>query len=381
MRHLLSAILSFWPTLVLAITPTITNVSGTVATGQTLTITGSTMMDENKTDWRSDLKTGTAYGFEGTFARNSWIESNTYYADGSDSYDTTIKLSGNQSLKNLSRGGPHDGSCSSTGGISGSRVWYNPGGSEIWYRLYTRYHVTGGWPSHYTKTPTMPMAHNPTFNVWNEIFGGSQTVWEIRPNLSSPGVYVDTPIPGSTLQDDRWYLWESHIIGNVAGKNPILEVWFENQYMFCAGPDCVSRPQCAGLSGSALSSCNNNSAQAQSTQFDGFEVGTTNLCGVLPANFELDNWIDNFALSNTTRIYPSTVVEIGNSPTYATATKVYQEPVSLADGRITIKANLAGLGAGPYYLWVTNNRQERSPAYSLGTSTTLAAPTNLRAQQ
>jgi hypothetical protein len=82
------------------------------------------------------------------------------------------------------------------------------------------------------------------------------------------------------------------------------------------------------------------------------------------SDFDLTNWTDGFTIS-TSRIYCSSIIEIGNSSDYATADKVYQEPIYLSDGSVQIKANLTGLGSGPYYLWVTNNQQERSAPYPL----------------
>ena len=109
--------------------------------------------------------------------------------------------------------------------------------------------------------------------------------------------------------------------------------------------------------------------------------GMINMC-CQGSGFDLTNWIDNFTIS-TSRIYPSTVVEAGNNPNYDTAAKVYQEPIYLSDNSIQIRLNLSGLGSGPYYLWVKNNKQERSVAYSLtgGDSPSpimLTPPTGLR---
>lgn len=54
--------------------------------------------------------------------------------------------------------------------------------------------------------------------------------------------------------------------------------------------------------------------------------------------------------------------------------KVYQTPTYLSDGSITVTVNLAELGSDTYYLWVTNNRQERSKAYSLSGDSDITAP-------
>lgn len=88
-----------------------------------------------------------------------------------------------------------------------------------------------------------------------------------------------------------------------------------------------------------------------------------NACGT-GSSFSLDNWMDGFVLSSS-RVYPSSIIEISNNATYGQGGVVSQEPVYLSDGSVQIKANLSGLGSGPYYLFVTNNRQETSVAYNL----------------
>lgn len=105
--------------------------------------------------------------------------------------------------------------------------------------------------------------------------------------------------------------------------------------------------------------------------------GMINMC-CQGSEFDLTNWIDNLAIS-TSRIYPSSVITIGNSPDYATAVKVYQAPVYLSDTSAQFTLNLTGLGSGSYYLWVTNNRQERSVAYPINRGGDIpSAPTDLR---
>ena len=72
-------------------TPTISNVSGTVATGQTLTITGTNFANESTTNWDDYfvVTNPNAYGFEGTSPA-----ADGYHAVGpaGGSYDSTVKL-------------------------------------------------------------------------------------------------------------------------------------------------------------------------------------------------------------------------------------------------------------------------------------------------
>jgi hypothetical protein len=105
-------------------------------------------------------------------------------------------------------------------------------------------------------------------------------------------------------------------------------------------------------------------------------MGIINACGTNAA-FDLDHWWDGFAASKS-RVGLASMIEIGNSPDYATATRVYQAPQYLSEITSQIKVDLSGLGSGPYYLWVTNNRGERSLPFSLSGSITLPPPANLR---
>lgn len=82
-----------------AATPTISNVSGTIATGQTLTITGSTMVDENKTNWGTAYKSGTKYGFEGSSYTSDGYYEAPDYTPQERGYDSTVKLMGSKSFK------------------------------------------------------------------------------------------------------------------------------------------------------------------------------------------------------------------------------------------------------------------------------------------
>src|SRR5207302_6885127 len=67
MRPTLAAIVVLgFPSIALATTPTITNVSGTVQAGQTLIITGTSMVQEDQSSWVSFFQNHPdASGFEG----------------------------------------------------------------------------------------------------------------------------------------------------------------------------------------------------------------------------------------------------------------------------------------------------------------------------
>jgi hypothetical protein len=91
--------------------------------------------------------------------------------------------------------------------------------------------------------------------------------------------------------------------------------------------------------------------------------GIVNWSGCNPGT-SIDNRFGSF-VGSSAQLYSSCVVEVGNAATYATATKVRQPLTAISDSRVDCICDLSGLGSGPYYLWVTNNRQQRSVAYSL----------------
>jgi len=322
-----------------ATTPTISDVSGTIATGQTITISGTTMVDEDKTNWSTgnsvNFKTGTAYGFEG-----SDPIADGYNRSGTNiTHDTSIKLSGSKSIK---------GECSGSGhAIPCNAYIYDPsvsGNTVLYIRGYQRWHLnSSGYPSDNMK-------------MWWIGGGSGGELYFFQPYMpgGTPGrpstfygLWGEIPtvdqkaIPSGMLEDDRWYCFEMQI--NRQGTTPYTtKSWIDNTLLH----DQVSTHGGAWVGG-WVSFLSENFSSTQTTNFT--------------------VWADNMVLSNS-RIYCSSIIEIGNSSDYATATKKYQAPVTLSDGSIQIKVDLTGLGSGPYYLWVTNNRQEQSAVYALSGS-------------
>src|SRR5271169_1052256 len=91
-----------------ATTPTLSSVSGTIATGQTLTISGANMVNEDHTNWDSFFSTNpNASGFEGSsFTSDGYTAPSGGVCNPGPSgrcypatYDSTVKLMGNQSVK------------------------------------------------------------------------------------------------------------------------------------------------------------------------------------------------------------------------------------------------------------------------------------------
>jgi hypothetical protein len=90
--------------------------------------------------------------------------------------------------------------------------------------------------------------------------------------------------------------------------------------------------------------------------------GIINACGGAP--FNLEHWMDGLAVSKS-RIYPSAVIEIGDSQIYLSANKKAQALEKISNTDISFKVDLSGLGSGPYYLWVTNNERKTSTPFLL----------------
>lgn len=344
-RFILAALASL-PAVTFAATPTIPSVTGIVQTGQTLTIAGSGLNDETKSNWDSFFTTNaSAWSFEG-----SSPGADGYGAIGpiGGTYDPTVKLLGNQSMKFHVQGASTD-----LYNQLGNYNAINPSGgdaSDLWYRAYVRWNVSGGWPSSHIKMMDSQGQAGDQFYFQPCAGGGTLPTqmcakWDITTNAVN--------IPSSQLENNRWYAVEIHWKSNATPY--IYDAWIDGTQVVNATP-------------------------AGTGALNYLLFGVINAC-CTSSGFSLDNWFDGLAVG-TSRIYPSAVVEIGNGSNYATATKRYQAPLFISDGSVQIKADLTGLGSGPYYLWVTNNRQVRSQAYVLGGagSTGLAAPKNLTVQ-
>jgi len=342
---LLLAAFFMLPNFVSAAAPTISGVTGTVATGQTLTITGTNMVQENTTNWQSMFKTS-AYGFEG-----SSFTSDGYAGAGGTgncpactaTYDSSVKLMGSKSSKFHVEGA----SIADSSGQKGSSANVNESQGNYYIRAYFLYNNTGGsWPDTALK---------------EFLFSGPACGLYIQPNthsaLCDPYTGLCGSFPNGGIENNRWYLVEIHY----NSSSGIAEFWLDNNYV-----------------GSESSSGSNLVCAIHSLEFGIINTFTTS------SGFALDNYFDGLTVSSS-RVYPASTVEISNHATYGSGTKLYQQPVYLSDGSVQIKVNLSGLGSGPYYLYVTNNGQTTSAPYNLsggggGDTTAPAAPAGLRVQ-
>jgi hypothetical protein len=225
--------------------------------------------------------------------------------------------------------------------------------SDVWFRLYFRITVVnnewigdyGGGSAGFKIIGKWPGSENSSdWGFW----------FELDPNTNDPpnppwGLRIcpnNTLAPGykpanCTINQAQWHCLE--LKAPLNSNNHVWDIYFDNKQIY-------SEDLGRGIN------------FLGGDQWYGF---FTNWYSTSAA-FQQYIWTDGLGVKNNSRIGPASLVEIGNLPDYALATKKYQGPLFLSDGTVSIKADITGLGTGPYYLWVTNNRGERSAAYVLG---------------
>ncbi|HLD90563.1 MAG TPA: fibronectin type III domain-containing protein, partial [Patescibacteria group bacterium] len=143
---------------------------------------------------------------------------------------------------------------------------------------------------------------------------------------------VSGPSPSLNLQNDRWYCIEG------AWLSPgTYKLWVDGVLLVDTSPG-VSMPDNAYPQWGIIN-FRSNSVYADISQN-----------------------IDNLAFGHTSRIYPSSIIEIsGDGSNWK-----YQEPVLLSDTSSQIKVNLSGVTGTSYRVRVTNNAQQTSAVYTIG---------------
>lgn len=323
-----------------AATPTISNVSGTISTGQTLTVAGINMVDHNTTNWQANYDGAPAGNdFDGDFEQGSgswgdweagWGLEGSNHASCVRTFDTSRKIIGLKSAKYHLQGAID----SSGGGVGCATYILMEKGQDYYMSAYQQWDTSvgdGSWPNNFMKVFLSGT--------------GNQLYSQFKTPMDSPPVQwlydaakvteVVGDIPGGAIKNSTWY----HIETYTKSSSPQRGIVWIN------GVKII------------------DTAVGTALAHDMMVIGIPNLAAT-STGFAIDSYVDRFTVSSS-RIYPSSTIEIANSATYATATKRYQEPLYLSDGSVQIKADLTGLGAGPYYLYITNNRQEVSAAYAL----------------
>lgn len=325
--YLLTTILITWGT-AQAGQPVIYNASGTIATGQVITITGANMVNEKTGIW-----TTSQGSFEGTSpAADAWA--------GDGSYTTSQHLSGNKSF--VAAVHPGGGATCSGTKFYADHIWSNAGP------------INPGYARIYLKFPSsMVNLFNIIGSGYAKLFydtGGSALLAEFQNLPSGWPTALMFAVSGqnhwfslpSQMQPDVWYCLEIAALGSTQ------QIWWDNT-----------------LIGTIHDTQNKNFMQYVSA---GIENGCAMNGSTVPTT---EFYLDNFN-SGTTRRYPSAVIEIsGDGVTWK-----YQPPVMLSDTSIQVQADLSGLTGTNYQLRVTNNTQETSTVYTLsGTPSDTEAPT------
>src|SRR3989339_2175989 len=320
------AVLLLLPNFTSAATPTISNVSGTISNGQTLTISGSNMIQENKASWDGFFtEHSNAYGFEGTRSTDGYSE----IGPSGGVYVSDVKLMGSKSIKFHSQGAWPAG----PGGL-GDYAAVNPRGTtgdsgDIWVRFYVRYNLLGGgWPTNYMKL--IDSQGGPVNQYYLDVAGASSGA-PTSFNATYDSAGHDVTIPGGALIEDRWYTIELHWKSTSPRS---YQLWVDGVQLVSATP-------------------------TMNSTVEYLLFGIINLAGTTSA-FSLDTWFDGLAFGPS-RIYPASTIEIsGDGSTWK-----YQEPVFLSDTSSQIKVNLSGVTGTSYRLRVTNNAQQTSAIYTL----------------
>jgi hypothetical protein len=216
----------------------------------------------------------------------------------------------------------------------------------MYVRAYVRYNrLSAYWPDNFIKL-LMPLGSHYYFQPNGRQLAAGQNPFQWY--IEHDSVTVTRPNPSGQLQNNRWYAIEVHF----RASPPALEAWVDGAQVYSATP----------VSGDPW----------QLLLF-----GIINACG--QQSWDIELWMDGLAVSSD-RVYPSALVEVGNSSNYSSATKKVQALQSIDDNQIKFALDTSGLGSGPYYVWVRNNAQQVSQAYFLtgGQISGPAAPTNLR---
>jgi len=349
LKHtLLISLLVLLPLLAYA-EPTVTSVTGTVGQGSTLTINGTLLLNELKTSWLSDFTTGTKYGFEGTsYSSDGYDKASPDGPEGTYSYDTDVKLAGSKSYKSRLVAGQRCAGLTTHSNYL--NVLYPEVSYGVYFRGYFRWHSAGSsvkWPTEFLKMVDSEGSYPVGFS--NQMYVqpamvGDGTTYPSQINLQYNSEAHNYNVT-NWLQDNRWYCVEVRFKSN----SPLqFTVWVDGVLVDDLTTELGSGH--AGILG-----------------WVAFNMINQNIPG---GDYDMSCWSDNVTLS-TSRIYPSCLVEIGDSPTYASATKVTQALTSISDTSVSFTADLTGLGDGPYYLWITDNRQVSSDPYTLGATNLL----------
>jgi len=271
-------------------------------------------------------------------------------------FDSQVAILGHQSYRNnihyTATDWKYAKECPGKGEFYNLTWWEAKDADQYYYRYYVRY-----------SGPSFQWTDNSWKQLYvHNLFNLNPCMWDHPPIERGPARYdiqgqsrLFVHLPGP-IALERWYCLELWVKKNGPGID--LKFWLD-------GEECpIYDEYDQAPQQFPWSKCYQE--KSKKLVFGPLELGTTNCQNwryeQLPIKQSI--WFDGFAMSST-RIYPACIVEIGNMADYAKAKRIRQELLHISDTEVRFRANTAGLGHGPYYLWVTNNRQERSRAYLL----------------
>jgi len=338
---------------------------GYARTGALITLRGKRLSAQSTENW---IHFSESQGsFEDTTGwnqkTNCWVRDNwecwattAAKRDADAVFDSQVAILGNQSYRNDIHYTQKDWKCARECPGKGefyNLTWWNaPDADQYYYRYYVRY---SGPAFQWTYISWKQLYVHNLFNL-------NPCMWDNPPPNRGPGRYdiqaqerIFAHLP-DTVALERWYCIEVWVKKNGTGVN--LKFWLD-------GEECgIYDEHDQAPQQFPWSKC--YQGKKQKLTFGPLELGTTNCQNwkyeQLPIKQSI--WFDGFAISST-RIYPASLVEIGNNSDYAKAKKIKQGILHISDTQLQFRVNTTGLDRGPYYIWVTNNKQERSKAYSL----------------
>lgn len=335
----------------------ISSVSGTVANGNTLTISGSGLQNQQNANWDTFWKTTNpnAWSFEGaSYSADGYGSPASISSGCSFAYSTAKALFGSKSiLANIVSGAgsfscPADNKTAYTNAPC-SRGFGSPG------TFYTR--AYGYW--------TQDGVNWPSYQKWIEALGqAGYNNYYMQPNngggTSPPSQFVlyatgnSTPSnPFGSFSTGKWICIESECTFDPTVANQRIRVWQDDVLVLDL-----------------------NSGWTGEMRFQLWLFGIINGCHG-SGNYDQKCYTDGMVLASS-RIYPECIVEISDNSVYGAGTLVKQSPLFISDSSVQVVCDLTGLGAGPYYLFARNNAQEQSASFALSGGA-CSAPTNVDA--